>query len=127
MYTYVGEHKSTIEETLPFLKSKLDEFSALKKDGLEPRILAINLMLNGVRSGVRVEPGVKTEDQTHCDCGMEICIDDLGRKGDELVTRSYGLLHAWSEYQTKISILRVKYEENEEGKQSPAELELNLD
>ena len=124
MFAYVAEHKSTIESTLPYLETKHGKLVALNKDELADRILAVDLMLTGIRDRERVQSGVKTEDQTHCNCGMEICLDDLGRNGDELLAKSKALLHAWAEYQAKIDILQKNYDEDPEGKSSPDELVL---
>ena len=125
MFDYVAKHKATIDDTKPYLRDRLQELTAMDKDGLKPRIEAIQLILKGIELGERVSPGMKTEDQTHCKCGMEICMADFGSNNDELVVKSNGLLHAWSEYETKLKILRKKYDESTDGKSNPEDLTLN--
>lgn len=127
MYEYVDEHRRTVETEFSYLKERWDKLVALDNEKLKPRIFALDLILNGIRNGEKVTQGAETEDQTDCKCGMEIRIEDLGGEGDELVKRTKILILAWSEYQTKITILKGNYDETVNGELSPTKLALILE
>ena len=108
MYDYVAVKKSEIEAIVPDLKQVLN--SRKEEEAESPLadrrklIDAIELIFKGLKQGEALSIGSETSDMTHCNCGMEIRLEDLGF--GSINEKTATLINALAEHKRKLGKLK---------------------